>query len=121
VRAKTSQPKDYVKAIRGVYAGDVWVAREALVRVLDYLRRKMHQEREFFSGSWKNLTDREREVLKWTAHGMTNKEIARALGISNNTVKTHLQHIFSKCKVTRRLELFFSQIGDDDFLDSGLS
>ena len=36
---------------------------------------------------------------------MTNKEIARQLDISITTVKTHLQHIFSKLKVGRRMQL----------------
>jgi DNA-binding CsgD family transcriptional regulator len=42
------------------------------------------------------LTDREQEVVSWTVQGMTNKEIAIQFGISEKTVKTHLQNAFRK-------------------------
>src|SRR5436190_8464660 len=48
------------------------------------------------------LTEREWEVVRWVGQGMTNKEIARLLTISDTTVKSHLQRIFSKLKVGRR-------------------
>jgi DNA-binding CsgD family transcriptional regulator len=43
---------------------------------------------------------------------MTNKEIAATLGISGNTVKTHLSNIFGKLKISRRLELLLYRIVD---------
>ncbi len=48
------------------------------------------------------LTDREREVLKLLAQGLTNKEISEALTITNNTVKRHLKAIFEKLEVHTR-------------------
>ena len=50
------------------------------------------------------LTPREQEVLRHLATGCTNKEIAQDLFISEKTVKTHLNSIFRKLKVTRRLQ-----------------
>jgi len=50
------------------------------------------------------LSQREQEVLQWVAAGCTNLQIARKLIISENTVKTHLQHIFAKLKVHSRTE-----------------
>lgn len=50
----------------------------------------------------KSLTDREREVLVLLARGMTNKEIARDLTITPNTVKRHLKSLFSKLEVNTR-------------------
>lgn len=50
------------------------------------------------------LSDRETEVLKCLAEGMTNKEIAGQLFISENTVKTHLQNLYSKLEVSRRTQ-----------------
>ncbi len=48
------------------------------------------------------LTPREREILSLLAQGLSNKEIARALTISTNTVKQHLKSVFSKLNVTSR-------------------
>jgi RNA polymerase sigma factor (sigma-70 family) len=50
----------------------------------------------------KSLTEREREVLELIARGMTNKEIARDLCITPNTVKRHLKSLFTKLDVSTR-------------------
>ena len=50
------------------------------------------------------LTAREREILRLLAAGGTNRHIAEALFISEKTVKTHLNNIFRKLNVTRRLQ-----------------
>jgi PAS domain S-box-containing protein len=50
------------------------------------------------------LTDREREVLRLLAKGMTTAAIAERLGISRTTVKNHVQHILSKLNAHSRLE-----------------
>lgn len=49
------------------------------------------------------ISGRELEVLELLAKGRSNKEVARDLGISPNTVKTHVAHIFEKLDVDRRL------------------
>jgi DNA-binding NarL/FixJ family response regulator len=50
------------------------------------------------------LTQRESEVLRQLANGLTNKEIAQALGISYETVKEHVQHILRKIGVSDRTQ-----------------
>lgn len=50
------------------------------------------------------ITAREREVLQLLAAGRSNKEIARHLGVSPNTVKTHVARLFAKLGVARRTE-----------------
>jgi RNA polymerase sigma factor (sigma-70 family) len=50
----------------------------------------------------KNLTERERDVLGLLAQGMTNKEIARSLTITQNTVKRHIKSLFAKLGVNTR-------------------
>ncbi len=50
------------------------------------------------------LTGQEMRVLDQIAAGLSNKEIARALGLSPNTVKTHVSNIFAKLGVRRRTE-----------------
>ncbi len=56
------------------------------------------------------LSQREAEVLAWVAVGMTNKEVARRLGISDRTVGHHLQHVYDKLGVsTRSAAALFAQ------------
>jgi DNA-binding CsgD family transcriptional regulator len=50
------------------------------------------------------ITERERQVLHLLADGRSNKEIAARLGLSPNTVKTHVARLFEKLRVARRTE-----------------
>ncbi len=50
------------------------------------------------------LSAREEEVLRLLVSGQSNKELARTLGISPNTVKTHVARVYEKLEVTRRIE-----------------
>ena len=51
-----------------------------------------------------NLTRRECEILELLASGESNKELARKLGVSPNTVKTHISSLFAKLEVDRRVK-----------------
>jgi DNA-binding CsgD family transcriptional regulator len=53
------------------------------------------------------LTTRERDVLRMIGHGFSNKDVARALAISPETVKSHVKNIFSKLAVRTRSEAVF--------------
>jgi DNA-binding NarL/FixJ family response regulator len=50
------------------------------------------------------LSDREREVLALVADGLANKQIARSLGISERTVKSHLTSVFQRIGVSDRTQ-----------------
>lgn len=50
------------------------------------------------------LTEREREILEHIANGLTNKEVGRALGISEGTVKVHMKHLLRKLNLRGRVE-----------------
>jgi len=54
---------------------------------------------------WLRLTHREREILLWVGGGMSNKEIARRLGLSVGTVKLHVHSIFMKTGAKTRFNL----------------
>ena len=69
------------------------------------LRPRVRRSRDApAAGGAPALTARERAILDLVAQGQSNKEIARTLGISPETVKTHLEHVFGKLAVERRAQ-----------------
>lgn len=110
--SKTVDHKDLVKAMQTIYAGEMWVGRKLLAGVLESLRQKTQELNYPFSEAQATLTSREQEVVRWVIQGMTNKQIAARLEISDKTVKAHLSNIFSKLKINRRLQLALYRIMD---------
>ena len=54
---------------------------------------------------WKGLRPREREIARLVARGLSNKEIARELGLTEGGVKGHLHSVFQKLGIRRRSDL----------------
>jgi two-component system nitrate/nitrite response regulator NarL len=102
---KSASPKEWPKAIRIVHDGNFWIHRQLLVESLGWLLENSRSDFQLPDSKPKVLTAREWEVVHWVRKGMTNKEIARQLAISDTTVKTHLQHIYGKLEIRRRLRL----------------
>ncbi|NDU86020.1 MAG: response regulator transcription factor [Ferrovum sp.] len=99
---KDMSPDDVVDGIRRVAAGEMVVAPSMTMKMIGILQRG--NTREDYQNSLKLLTEREHEILGLLAQGSTNKVIARALGISNDTVKQHVRHILNKLNLTSRVE-----------------
>jgi len=96
---KTDSQDKILDAIRRSAAGENIWSREELRRVTGSLATmRMGGDSEI------PLTQREGEVLKQLANGLTNKEIAQSLGISYETVKEHVQHILRKIGVSDRTQ-----------------
>ncbi len=90
---------DLVKAIRSAATGESAWTRDELRRVTGALATpRLAADVEV------PLTQRESEVLRQLAYGLTNKEIAQALHISYETVKEHVQHILRKIGVSDRTQ-----------------
>jgi two-component system, NarL family, response regulator NreC len=102
---KTAPATELVMAVRTTHAGELWVPRRLLTQVVETLRQRVEELQGAPSGMWEVLSDREHEVVMWAVQGMTNTEIATQLGISAKTVKTHLQNVFRKLKISRRGQL----------------
>ncbi len=100
---KGADIQELLSAIRSVRRGDVYLYPTVTKKLLaDYLRRvDSGQEPEGYDG----LTEREREVLRLIAQGMTTAEIAQALCLSPHTVETHRDHIMDKLNLHRKAEL----------------
>jgi DNA-binding NarL/FixJ family response regulator len=96
---KDAERSKLLDSIRGAAAGQTVWTREELRRVTGALTTpRLSADVEV------PLTQRESEVLKQLALGLTNKEIAQALHISYETVKEHVQHILRKIGVTDRTQ-----------------
>jgi DNA-binding NarL/FixJ family response regulator len=87
-----------VEGIHDVLAGRVWFARELLRDAIG--GAVAHQETKA-----SRFTERERQVLSCVFKGLVNKEIAEQLGVSESSVKSTLQQLFSKTGVRTRSQL----------------
>jgi DNA-binding NarL/FixJ family response regulator len=97
---KTATRDELVRAIQTAAAGDTTWTRAELRRVGNALATP-----RTLAGVEAPLTQRESEVLKELAQGATNKEIARTLGISFETVKEHVGNIFRKIGARDRTQV----------------
>ena len=95
---------DLIKAIQTVHQGELWIERKLMSRLFDQEAIADSKGGNPPGRTKEGLTPREQEVLSCLTRGDTNKEIAQDLFISEKTVKTHLNNIFRKLKVTRRLQ-----------------
>ena len=93
---KTAPPQEVVRAIRAAQAGDAVLDPPAAGRLLAALAAGPLERPA--------LTPREREVLALVARGLANKRIARELGISEKTVKTHVGRVLHKLGVADRTQ-----------------
>jgi len=99
--------KDLAKAVKVVADDDFWVQRKQLARFVDWVL-STPSYRSPLSGAG-SLTPREREVLVSILDGLTNKEIASSLNISERTVKFHVSHLLRRFGAQRRADLIVKQ------------
>lgn len=57
-----------------------------------------------------NLTRREKELVQWLTHGLTNRQIGRNMGLSEGSVKQYLSHVGDKLGVTSRTQILIRAI-----------
>lgn len=90
----------------GATTSDVGLSADVLVvaRDIDESAPRADADENIVGQREVSLTNREREILALLADGLGNKQIAARLGISTNTVKTHLELLFEKIGVSSRAE-----------------
>jgi len=99
---KNVRGRDLVEAIRAVNAGESVLHPTIVRKIINRFARPPGELPE--KPGPDQLTERELEVLKLAAKGLSNKDIARHLGLSIRTVQAHLSTVFSKMQVGSRTE-----------------
>lgn len=101
---KDSGSATLYKSIRAVMAGQYWIGRQAVSSLAQTLKSHRDSTKKARPKNY-GLTAREMEVVRKIVDGFSNKEIATALAISEQTVEHHVTSIFDKLGVYNRLEL----------------
>jgi DNA-binding NarL/FixJ family response regulator len=96
---KSTSTDELVRAIKTVYEGKALLHPDATAQLIkEFVNLSENSAKDY------GLSEREMEVLQLLSEGKTNKELAKALWISEQTVKTHLAHIFGKLGTSDRTQ-----------------
>jgi DNA-binding NarL/FixJ family response regulator len=98
---KTASGDELVRAVRTVHRGESALSPEIATKVV---RQAVSGRPEGAADQIETLTDRELDVLRLAARGLTNRAIGHELGISHRTVQGHLQSVYGKLDVNSRTE-----------------
>lgn len=99
---KDSSIEEVAQAVRVVADGQSLISPSMAVKLIDEFKQMSRPEREQVGGL--RLTERELEVLRLVARGLNNREVAKQLFISENTVKNHVRNILEKLQLHSRME-----------------
>ncbi len=99
---KEAEPEELRRAIEAAYLGEVILCPIMAKKVLTYFGGDSKRQQQGLP--YEKLTQRELQVLQLAADGLSNKEIAQTLVISEKTVKNHIANIFSKLNVNDRTQ-----------------
>jgi DNA-binding NarL/FixJ family response regulator len=101
---KDAPTADVVEAVRAVAAGDAVLSPAITRQLLDQVARRLPAPVSQAPENLTQLTEREREVLRMLAAGLTNAEIAAALVVSEATVKSHVSNLLGKLGLRDRVQ-----------------
>jgi DNA-binding NarL/FixJ family response regulator len=99
---KDVSPEQLAQAIRTVAAGETLLAQAVTLRLIERFVRRPRAGASHEALA--ELTEREVEVLRLVAQGLSNAEIAAALFVSGATVKTHITHLLAKLQLRDRVQ-----------------
>jgi DNA-binding NarL/FixJ family response regulator len=100
---KAAPPEDLIRAIRVVASGDALLAPSVTRKLIEeFAKRPEPVARK--AKELESLTERELDVLRQVARGLTNAEIAAELHVAETTVKTHVAHVLDKLDLRDRVQ-----------------
>jgi DNA-binding NarL/FixJ family response regulator len=101
---KDAPTQEVVAAVRAVAAGDAVLSAAVTRQLLDQVARRLPAPVSRRPAELDLLTEREHEVLRMLANGLSNAEIAAALVVSEATVKSHVSHLLAKLGLRDRVQ-----------------
>lgn len=101
---KDAPTHEVVAAVRAVAAGDAVLSAAVTRQLLDQVARRLPAAVSQRHDELDLLTEREQEVLRMLANGLSNAEIAAALVVSEATVKSHVSHLLGKLGLRDRVQ-----------------
>ena len=96
--------EEIAEGLRAVQSGQSLISPSMASKLLSEFATMIRRQEDRPTVPVPRLTDRELEVLRLVARGMANRDIARALFISENTVKNHVRNILEKLQLHSRME-----------------
>ncbi len=102
---KESATQLLYKCLLAVMSGEFWVGHERVHDIVQHLRTAGREAEAKAATPAMMLTRRELQIVAAIVEGASNKDIGQQFGLSEQTVKNHLSHIFDKVGVSNRLEL----------------
>jgi DNA-binding NarL/FixJ family response regulator len=102
---KDAPTQEVVAAVRAVAAGDAVLSATVTRQLLDQVARRLPAPVTRLPDNLDQLTEREHEVLRMLANGLSNAEIATALVVSEPTVKSHVSHLLAKLGLRDRVQV----------------
>ncbi|MGC2170957.1 MAG: response regulator transcription factor [Candidatus Sulfotelmatobacter sp.] len=103
----------FCKCIRSVHQGQIWADSHEMAVLVEALA-SAQMPRTIGADGLELLTKREMEVVRCLVQGLTNREIAERLGLSQHTIKNYLFRVFDKLGVSNRVELLFMTLSQDN-------
>jgi DNA-binding NarL/FixJ family response regulator len=101
---KDAPTHEVLAAVRAVAAGDAVLSAPVTRQLLDQVARRLPAAVSQSSAALETLTEREQQVLRMLASGLSNSEIAQALVISDATVKSHVSRLLGKLGLRDRVQ-----------------
>jgi DNA-binding NarL/FixJ family response regulator len=96
---KNLDREELFELLGGIEAGEAAITRTMAAKLL---KKSIRERTETDDGE--KLTDREIDVLRLVAQGASNSDVSEKLGVTINTIKTHLKHIFDKLQIDNRTQ-----------------
>ncbi|USD67153.1 LuxR C-terminal-related transcriptional regulator [Vibrio sp. SCSIO 43136] len=113
----TDSLETLIQGIDAILEGELWLSRKLTHEYIKFYRNRQGSST---TSDYAVLTKREQQIIKMLGEGASNIEIADALFVSENTVKTHLHNAFKKIKVKNRLQALLwvkENIGSEEFIE----